>query len=167
MHAMAAKIEFVKLGELSVVELPNGVTVEAGMLNHPGCTLGYRLTANGHVLAYTTDNEPFGAAAASRHLVKPPRHMPLVHDADLLIQDAQYTPEEYTPSRIGWGHSTYLDALQIAQQAHAKRLVLFHHDPSHSDTDIDHIVTQCQAQIAQQGLNIECLGAAEGAVLVL
>jgi phosphoribosyl 1,2-cyclic phosphodiesterase len=167
MHAMAAKIEFVKLEELSVVELPNGVTVEAGMLNHPGCTLGYRLTANGNVLAYTTDNEPFGAAAASRHLVKPPRHMPLVHDADLLIQDAQYTPEEYTSSRIGWGHSTYLDALQIAQQAHAKRLVLFHHDPSHSDTDIDHIVTQCQAQIAQQGLNIECLGAAEGAVLVL
>src|SRR5712691_8073120 len=63
MHAMAAKIEFVKLGERSVVELPNGVTVEAGVLNHPGCTLGYRLTANGKVLAYTTDNEPFGAAA--------------------------------------------------------------------------------------------------------
>jgi ribonuclease BN (tRNA processing enzyme) len=90
-----------------------------------------------------------------------------VHDADLLIQDAQYTPEEYAPSRIGWGHSTYLDALQIAQQARVKRLVLFHHDPGHSDTDIDHIVAQCQAQIVQQGLNMECLGAAEGAVLVL
>ena len=95
MHAMAAKIEFVKLGERSVVELPNGATVEAGMLNHPGCTLGYRLTANGKVLAYTTDNEPFGEAAASRHLVKPSRHTSLVRDADLLIQDAQYTPEEY------------------------------------------------------------------------
>src|SRR5262244_2656792 len=88
MHAMAAKIEFVKLGERSVVELPNGTTVEAGVLNHPGCTLGYRLTAKGKVLAYTTDNEPFGEAAASRHLVKPSRHTSLVRDADLLIQDA-------------------------------------------------------------------------------
>ena len=167
MHAMAAKIEFVKLEERSVVKLPNGATVEAGVLNHPGCTLGYRLTANGKVLAYTTDNEPFGETAASRHLVKPSRHTSLVRDADLLIQDAQYTPEEYAPHRLGWGHSTYLDALQIAQQAHVTRLVLFHHDPSHSDTDVDHIVARCQAQIAQQGLDLECLGAAEGAVLVL
>jgi ribonuclease BN (tRNA processing enzyme) len=150
-----------------VVELPNGVTVEAGVVNHPGCTLGYRLTANGKVLVYTTDNEPFGEAAASRHLVKPSRHVPLARAADLLIQDAQYTPEEYSPHRVGWGHSTYLDALQIAQQARVKRLVLFHHDPSHSDAEVDHIVAQCQAQIAQQGLDIECLGAAEGAVLVV
>jgi phosphoribosyl 1,2-cyclic phosphodiesterase len=167
MHAMAAKIKFVKLGEGSVVNLPNGVTVEAAVVNHPGCTLGYRLTDNGKVLAYTTDNEPFGAAAASRHLVKPSRHLQLVRDAELLIQDAQYTPQEYSPHRIGWGHSTYIDALQIAQQAHVKRLILFHHDPSHSDAEVDAIVAQCQAQVAQQGLTIECLGAAEGAVLVL
>ena len=167
MHAMAAKIEFVKLGEGSMVQLPNGATVEATMINHPGGTLGYRLTAGGKVLAYTTDNEPFGDVAASRHLVKPSHHVYLVRDADLLVQDAQYTPEEYAPHRVGWGHSTYLDALQIAQQAHVKRLVLFHHDPSHSDAEVDDIVTRCQAQIVQQGLDIECLGAAEGSVLVL
>ena len=167
MHAMSAKIEFVQLGEGSVVDLPNGATVEAAVVNHPGCTLGYRLTANGTVLAYTTDNEPFGAVAASRHLVKPAHHVQLVRDAELLIQDAQYTPEEYDPHRVGWGHSTYLDALQIAQQAHVKRLVLFHHDPSHSDAKVDAIVVQCQAEIAQRGLAIECVGAAEGAVLAL
>ena len=150
---------------LGVVQLPNGATVEAGVLNHPGCTLGYRLTVNGKVLAYTTDNEPFGAAAASRHLVKPSRHTSLVRDADLLIQDAQYTPEEYAPHRLGWGHSTYLDALHVAQQANAKRLVLFHHDPSHTDAEVDRIVAQCRAEIAQRGLTIECLGAAEGHVL--
>jgi len=149
------------------VELSDGVTVEAGVVNHPGCTLGYRLTAHGKVLAYTTDNEPFGAEAASRHLVKPSRHVFLAREADLLIQDAQYTPEEYSPHRVGWGHSTYLDALHIAQQAHVKRLVLFHHDPSHSDTDIDHIVAQCRAQSVRRGLDIECLGAAEGSILVL
>jgi len=63
------------------------------------------------------------------------------------------------------GHSTYLDALHIAQQAHAKRLVLFHHDPSHTDAEVDRIVAQCQAAIAQRGLTIECLSAAEGHVL--
>jgi phosphoribosyl 1,2-cyclic phosphodiesterase len=167
MHAMAAKIEFVKLGDGSKVALPNGATVEARLVNHPGCTLGYRLTANRKVLAYTTDNEPFGDVAASRHLVKPSRHVSLVRSADLLIQDAQYTPEEYAPHRVGWGHSTYLDALHIAQQAHAKRLVLFHHDPSHSDAEVDAIVARCQEQIVQRGVEIECLGAAEGAVLVL
>ncbi len=167
MHAMAAKIKFVKLGEGSMVELPNGVTVASGVVNHPGYTLGYRLTANEKILTYTTDNEPFGKAAASRHLAQPSRHLSLARDADLLIQDAQYTPEEYDPHRVGWGHSTYLDALHVAQQANAKRLVLFHHDPSHTDAEVDRIVAQCRAEIAQRGLTIECLGAVEGQVLVL
>jgi ribonuclease BN (tRNA processing enzyme) len=165
MHAMAAKINFVQLGEGSMVALPNGVTVESGVVNHPGCTLGYRLTVNGTVLTYTTDNEPFGDVAASQHLAQPSHHVALARDADLLIQDAQYTPEEYHQSRVGWGHSTYLDALHIAQQAHAKRLALFHHDPSHTDAEVDRIVAQCQAAIAQRGLTIECLCAAEGHVL--
>jgi len=99
--------------------------------------------------------------------VQPSQQLSLIHEADLMIQDAQYTPEEYAPHRIGWGHSTYLDALQLAEQGRVKRLVLFHHDPSHSDADIDEIVARCQAQIVQRGLQMECLGAAEGAVLVL
>jgi phosphoribosyl 1,2-cyclic phosphodiesterase len=164
MHAMAARITFVQLGDGSVVPLPNGVTVEAGLVNHPGCTLGYRLTVHGTVLTYTTDNEPFGDAAASQHLAHPADHVALAREADLLIQDAQYTPEEYA-HRVGWGHSTYLDALQLAQQAQAKRLVLFHHDPSHTDAEVDRMVAQCGAEIAQRGLTLECLGAAEGQVL--
>jgi ribonuclease BN (tRNA processing enzyme) len=88
----------------------------------------------------------------------------LARDADLLIQDAQYTPEEYV-HRVGWGHSTYLDALEIAQQAQAKRLVLFHHDPSHTDVEVDRMVAQCCVEIAQRGLTLACLGAAEGQVL--
>ncbi len=167
MHVMAATIKFVKLGEGQVFTLPNGTTVEAGQVNHPGCTLGYRLTAQGKVLAYTTDNEPFGDALASRHMVRPARHLALVQQADLLIQDAQYTPEEYAPQRIGWGHSTYLHAVQLAQQAHVKRLALFHHDPSHSDEDIDQILAHCREYIAQHHGALECVGAAEGVVLLL
>lgn len=167
MHVMAAKITFVKLRDGSVFTLPNGATVEAARVNHPGYTLGYRLTANGTVVAYTTDNEPFGDAAASRHLVYPGSHIALVQQADLLIQDAQYTPAEYLPARLGWGHSTYLDALHIAQQAQVKRLALFHHDPSHTDADIDQILADCQARIVRQQLAFACFGAAEGAALQL
>ncbi|MGE3541336.1 MAG: MBL fold metallo-hydrolase [Candidatus Tectimicrobiota bacterium] len=167
MHAMAAKINFVKLADGSRIELPGGITVEACLVNHPGYTLGYRLSAEGKVLVYTTDNEPFGDLPASRHLAKPSRHILLAHEADLLIQDAQYTPAEYAPHRVGWGHSTYLDALHIAQQAQAKRLVLYHHDPSHTDADVDHIVAQCRSESVQRGLALDCLGAAEGALLIL
>lgn len=167
MHAMAAKITFVRLADTGVVELPGGAKVEAGLVNHPGYTLGYRLSTAGKVLVYTTDNEPFGDLAASHHLVRPSQHIHLAHQADILIQDAQYTPAEYHPHRVGWGHSTYLDALHVAQQAHAKRLVLYHHDPGHSDTEVDRIVEQCCREIVQRGLEMECIGAAEGAVLLL
>lgn len=162
MHAMAAKITFVKLSEGDTFTLPGGATIAAGFVNHPGRALGYRLVADGKVLVYTTDNEPFSAALASQHLIQPSCHLELARDADVLIQDAQYTPEEYQPHRIGWGHSTYVDALQIAQQANVKRLILFHHDPSHTDEAIDRIVEHCHAWIKRHPVSFTCLAAAEG-----
>lgn len=167
MHAMSARIDFVKLGEGSLWKLPGGATIEACIVNHPGRALGYRLSAEGKVLVYTTDNEPFGNSPASHHLVAPPNHLALARNADLLIQDAQYTPEEYAPHRVGWGHSTYLDALHLAQEANAKRLVLFHHDPSHNDAEIDYILAQCRLWIKQHQLPFACMAAAEGMQITL
>ncbi len=83
-----------------------------------------------------------------------------------MIHDAQYTPDEY-PQYVGWGHSTYVDALHTAQQANVKRLVLFHHDPSHSDADLDDIVAKARAWIQARGLALSCVGAAEGMQLGL
>lgn len=165
MHAMGADIRFVELAEGSVFTLP-GATVEVGVLNHPGRSLGYRLVADGKVLVYATDNEPFGDAIASRHLTQPPSLVHLARHADFLIQDAQYTPEEY-PKHLGWGHSTYLDALQLAQQAKVHQLILYHHDPSHSDTAIDHIVAKCHGWLAQQATALTCMAASEGLQLTL
>lgn len=167
MHAMDAKIDFVKMSEGSIFTLPGGATVEACVVNHPGCALGYRLVAEGKVLVYTTDNEPFGPEPASRHLATPSRHLALAAGADLLIQDAQYTPEEYHPHRVGWGHSTYLDALHIATQTRAKQLVLFHHDPGHTDSAIDTIVQRCQVWIDEHKVSFACLAAAEGTQIAL
>jgi phosphoribosyl 1,2-cyclic phosphodiesterase len=160
MHAMGAAIRFVELAEGSLFALP-GATVEVGVLNHPGGSLGYRLMADGKVLVYATDNEPFGDAMVSRHLTQPSTLPHLARQADWLIQDAQYTPEEY-PQHLGWGHSTYLDALRLAQQAHVKHLALYHHDPSHSDTAIDHIKKKCHTWIKRQRASFTCLAAAEG-----
>lgn len=160
MHAMAAKVHFVPLSDGEVFSLP-GATVQARRLNHPGHTLGYRLSAGDKVLVYATDHEPFGEVKVSQHLGQPADLVQLAQDADLLIHDAQYTPEEY-PQHLGWGHSTYLDALRLAQQAQVKRLVLYHHDPAHTDTHIDSIVAHCRTWIQRHHATFTCHAAAEG-----
>ncbi|MEE9146686.1 MAG: MBL fold metallo-hydrolase [Candidatus Tectomicrobia bacterium] len=165
MHAMAAKMQFIPLTEGSVFSLPEAI-VKVSRLNHPGRTLGYRLTMGKKVIVYATDNEPFGKEQASRHLVEPSDLLHLAHHADVLIQDAQYTPKEY-PQRLGWGHSTYVDALCIAQQAQVKRLVLYHHDPSHTDTDIDSIMAHCRAWMESHKASFTCIAAAEGTSIIL
>ncbi len=152
MHAMAAKIHFHPL---------SGATIEACRINHPGLTLAYRVTTKNKALVYATDNEPVGPDARSQHLVQPSRLLDLTCDADLLIQDAQYTPQEY-PQRLGWGHSTYIDALQFAHQARVKQLALYHHDPSHSDAEIDETLARSRAWIHHHQAAFTCFAAAEG-----
>jgi ribonuclease BN (tRNA processing enzyme) len=87
-------------------------------------------------------------------------------DADLLISDAQYTPEEYPP-KAGWGHASTRDAVHLALRARARRLALFHHDPERSDDALDRIVDDCRDLIARAGARLECLAAQEGAELLL
>src|SRR5258708_39544298 len=66
-------------------------------------------------------------------------------NADVLIMDAQYTPEQYESKR-GWGHSTWLEATRVARDCGVKQLVLFHHDPAHDDQAIDRIVACARGQ---------------------
>lgn len=60
----------------------------------------------------------------------------MAHNADLLIHDCQYTDEEY-PDHVGWGHSRLTDTLTFARRVEAQRLLMFHHDPLHSDDFLD------------------------------
>ncbi|GIX46562.1 MAG: MBL fold metallo-hydrolase [Candidatus Tectimicrobiota bacterium] len=165
MGALAATIRFVPLRHGSTFALPEA-TVTAARINHPGHTLAYRLSAGNKSLVYATDNEPFGPQAASHHLPQPAPLTELARAADVLIQDAMYTPEEY-PQHVGWGHSTYLDALHLARDASVQHLFLYHHDPEHSDAQIDTIVAHCRAWLAQQGAAFTCQAAAEGLQLRL
>ena len=144
-------------------------TVRAAYMNHPGMTLGYRLEAPGLIVAYATDTEPFRALLPSvnhgdnvaefgrgqdQELVE------LARDADVYIADAQYSPEEYA-KKTGWGHTNYVDAVTIAIEANVKRLVLFSHDPMHSDEQIDYKLAHCRQLVAAAGKTIEVVAAAE------
>ena len=85
---------------------------------------------------------------------------------DLLIQDAQYTPEEYNEHR-GWGHGSADYVTDVAVQAGARRVALFHHEPTHADADIDRMVEYARRRAREVGSEIEIFGAAEGKELVL
>ncbi len=135
----------VRLRDLPAVEvhdLAPGTTrigpfdVSADFVIHPGQTYGYRVETEGRRLTYLPDHEP---ALGGAHIPDEPRWtsgFALAEGADLLIHDAQYTDAEY-PERVGWGHSTLTQALDFAELAGVGRLVTFHHEPNHSDEEID------------------------------
>ena len=105
-------------------------------VNHPGPTLGYRLDEQGKALAYISDHEPalgIDLATASPEWVS---GFAVARGADLLFHDAQYTEEEY-PHRVGWGHSSIAHTVAFGLLTKVQRLVLFHHDPLHSDAQLE------------------------------
>jgi len=101
-----------------------GITVTMAKLNHPDPVYGYRLEHAGQSIVYATDTEHFSCVD--------PTLKKLAAGADILIYDAQYTPEEY-PQKVGWGHSTWLAGAELARAAGVPQLVLFHHDPGRTD----------------------------------
>jgi phosphoribosyl 1,2-cyclic phosphodiesterase/CheY-like chemotaxis protein len=169
LEQLQARIECVDLqeGDFSVEE----VRVRAHYLNHPGLTLGYRLECGGATVVYATDHEPFGprlyphnvvAGGTDQMLHEGDRsHAQFVAGADLLIHDAQYTAEEYESKR-NWGHSPVEYAVALAVAAGVKRLVLFHHDPSHDDIFLARLEFEALMLAHSWGANLEVLMAREG-----
>ena len=110
--------------------------VRAAPVSHPGATVGYRVEADGAVLTYLPDHEPAVGLPLERLTSDWISGFSLAAGSTLLIHDAQYTDDEYA-DRIGWGHSSISQALAFGLRTEAKRLLLFHHDPVHSDDDLD------------------------------
>jgi phosphoribosyl 1,2-cyclic phosphodiesterase len=108
-----------------------GARVTAALVAHPGPTVGYRIEADGRTLAYLPDHEPALTGIADRTIDWISGAV-IAEDADLLLHDAQYLEHEYA-ERIGWGHSSVADAVVYGRAVGAKRTLLFHHEPQHSD----------------------------------
>ena len=111
-------------------------TIRAESVTHRGPTLGYRITDGDTTLTYISDHEPGLGAPLDSLEPEWISGYDLAHGADLLIHDCQYTDEEY-PEHVGWGHSRLTDTLTFAKRVEAKELLLFHHDPLHSDEFLD------------------------------
>ena len=81
--------------------------------------------------------------------------------ADLLVHDAEYTPEEYSSRFTSWGHSSYTSALRLAEESAVKRFGLFHHNQERSDDAIDAIVAECRRIISERGAALECFAVSQ------
>src|SRR6185503_15210004 len=133
----------------------DGFVVQAFRLRHPGNTLAFRLTpkGGGASMAYVTDNE---LGTGGHYDVGPKWRREFVSfltGVDLLIHDGMYTPEELERHR-GWGHSSNVEAVELALEAEVRRLVLFHHRPEHDDTALDALLRVARETAASTGLEV-------------
>jgi phosphoribosyl 1,2-cyclic phosphodiesterase len=124
-----AAIEYHDFRSGDILRPHEGVTLHTAPLDHPDGASGYRLEYGGRVFALISDTEGF-PGKCDRELVS------LARGADLIVYDATFTEEEIA-SRAGWGHSTWVRGIHLAEEAGAKQLCLFHHDPSHDDDFLD------------------------------
>jgi len=166
LEQFGARLTFQEIGEGRVTL--GGVVFDTLSALHPGCALVYRLSHGGKRVVYATDNElPLGwkaAGGSSAHEVG--RLVRFFEGAEVLIHDAQYTPDELTRRR-GWGHSAWPDVLDIAVEAGVKQLLLFHHDPDHSDGVLDEIQASVHQRVREIGATLRCSLAREGDLLIV
>jgi phosphoribosyl 1,2-cyclic phosphodiesterase len=125
-------------------------SIRAASVTHRGPTLGYRVDADGSSVCYIPDHEP-GLGAPLQELGEEwISGLDLARRAALLVHDCQYTDEEY-PAHVGWGHSRLSDTLIFAHRARAERVLLFHHDPLHSDDFLDRLGDDLVERVSEFG----------------
>ena len=133
-----------------------GTHITTAWLNHPQGCLGYRLDTPAGSIVYATDNEPgHGQCDSNLRL--------LAQGADVLVYDAQYSPEQLASTRKGWGHSCWLEGVKIARECKVRNLVLFHHDPDSSRKMIDGFLSAARQEFpatwaAMEGMSVTLNG---------
>jgi phosphoribosyl 1,2-cyclic phosphodiesterase len=161
--ASACGEEPIEIGDLSVLAFNQ---------THPGGSIGYRFEhADAHI-AYATDHELDVTLLDAEMPERDPNALrkfpaPLIEaiqGVDLLIADAQYTDQEY-PSKRGWGHPRATTVVDLAVQAGVRQLALYHHDPMHSDEEVEAILADCAERAKEHGSDLEVFAAREGVEL--
>ena len=171
----------VKIQQLDSMDFNIGkVRVQAKFVNHPGICVGYRLFTSKGSIAFLPDHESYEAFklhSANSHTLSPEQThkrageeraelVEFLRGSDILILDTQYTDEEYQ-AHVGWGHGSLSSAISLARDADVRKLILFHHDPTHDDDAIDKMVQTARKLAAKSGSNLEVEGAREGAEVTL
>ena len=152
-----------ELHEIGNSEFETGpFRIQSNYIIHPGPTVGYRITGKQAVFTFIPDHEP---ALGNKGMIKEKKWVSgfdLAQGADILLHDAQFTQQEYL-LRKGWGHSSIDDACLFASLAEVKKLLLSHHDPTHTDAFLDDMFASFkkgagnipQSVLAKEGLEIE------------
>jgi phosphoribosyl 1,2-cyclic phosphodiesterase len=130
------------------------VRVTAERVTHPGPTLAYRLEENGRSLAFVPDHEPALTGGIRSGRLDDIPGAEIAKGADLLFHDAQYTATEYE-TRVGWGHSAIPDLAAFVRLADPGRVLMFHHDPSHTDEQLEAMLDDAQALLDGSGPPVE------------
>jgi len=176
MRELSAKTEIVKLTEMKFSL--GKVDVHAAFVNHPGVCAGYRLFTSTGSIAFLPDHEPYQFLHSARDSDMNPEErikiaeeqrialVDFLHGSDILILDAQYTDAEYE-THIGWGHGSVSSAVSLGLDAEVRRLLLFHHNPSHDDTMLDAMVDDARRLIRERGKDLQVDGAREGEEVLL
>ncbi len=151
LEAMRARLVFEDFVAGDHFTVPAGISVRTAPLNHPDRATGYRIEYGGKALAYVTDTE---------HTVGEPDQnvLGLIEGADVVLYDSTYTDEEFK-GRLGWGHSTWQEAVRLCRSAHVGALVLFHHDPDHDDHFLERVAEDARAawdraQVARERMHL-------------
>jgi phosphoribosyl 1,2-cyclic phosphodiesterase len=176
--AMRAEMHFHELIEGASFDIDRA-KVTCARLNHPWVAIAYRVDVDGAAVVYCSDTAPFTDMLLGRDFIERPSFgalpppileelaqmragvVHLARDADLLIYDTQFTPEEYQ-ERPHWGHSRPDDAIEIAREAKVKQLCLFHHAPLRSDDENDVILARYQEVTKLAGDRFTIVSAYEG-----
>jgi phosphoribosyl 1,2-cyclic phosphodiesterase len=164
---LQARIDFQELAEER--RAGSGYDVAAMAVRHPGGALGYRFTESnetGGGLVYVSDNELSASARYDTPREWRDRFVEFVRGAAVLVHDTMYRADEYR-NFVGWGHSTYEDAVELALDARVDRLVLFHHHPERTDDEVDRCVASCRELVQARGARLEIIAAAEGMTLIV
>lgn len=157
LQGMRSNLKFYDLKPGDAIAVDD-IAIETAHLNHPSEAIGYRVSWRGGTAVYCTDTEHFPDRLDDNVLQ-------LARNADLLIYDATYTDEEYyhpkTP-KMGWGHSTWQEAVKVAKATGVKQLAIFHHDPAHDDNFLLDVESQVKAAfpggfLAREGMRIPIL----------
>lgn len=176
-----AKVRFIEMPNNQFQFGPIGISYQN--VHHPGVTFGYRIHVHGKLIVYAPDNEfsflsrsieqRYSEFEVEEHALLEQmksearnRELGLLRGADILIHDAQYTPEDYESKR-GWGHSCYVDTVNAAIDAEVKTLYLFHHDPTYSDKAIERIHNHALQIIHERDSTLRCEIAREGEIVRL